>query len=348
MRAFCQRCEKDVEVDAAAPRCPTCLRQSTLVVGAASRGLRDARSAPVPPRAAPMPKVTSVGLTFVAFGFLLVSMVPLELTSWMTLTDLCFVGATVGGLFLLRRAGYFSEKPKATASKGALVVGGVVFGLLAAVGFWGSFSLLLDPLAPQPAHRFGPSHGWGLGTMGLGMAVMIAQLSRALLGKLFERTPELRSQGTLVPIEGAGPNLTEARAYRDGAQRKVVTLEDAAAALAGLPGVHVRIDGLRLIVSGKRGRSPMTLTAAARPELELGKVRVETSDELLALAVSHALLPLLGPHGLELEGDLIAVDGSLTRAELDVAHLQRMGKRIERNQAKLDELFEELKRKTGP
>ena len=94
MRAFCQRCKKDVEVDAAAPRCPTCLRQSTLVVGAASQGLRDARSAPARPPAAPLPKATSIGLTFVAFGFLLVSMVPLELTSWMTLTDLCFVVAT--------------------------------------------------------------------------------------------------------------------------------------------------------------------------------------------------------------------------------------------------------------
>lgn len=344
MRAFCQRCEKDVEVDAAAPRCPTCLRQSTLVTGAASQGLRDARSAP----AAPRPKPASVALTFVAFGFLLVSMVPLELTSWMTLTDVCFVVATVGGLLLLRRAGYFSEKPKATASKAALVIGGVVFGLLAVAGFWGALSLLLDPLALQPAHRFGPSHGWGLGTMALGISVTIGQISRALLGKLFERAPELRSQGALVPLEGAAPNLTEARAYRDGAKRKVVTLSDAAAALAGLPGLHVRIDGLRLVVSGKRGRSPMTLTAAEGPELELGKVRVETSDELLALAVSHALLPLLGPHGLELEGDLIAVDGSLTREELDVAHLQRMGRRLERNQAKIEELFEELKRKTGP
>jgi len=64
---------------------------SHLLMGAASQGLRDARSAPVRPPAPPMPKAASIGLTFVAFGFLLVSMVPLELTSWMTLTDLCFV-----------------------------------------------------------------------------------------------------------------------------------------------------------------------------------------------------------------------------------------------------------------
>jgi hypothetical protein len=174
--------------------------------------------------------------------------------------------------------------------------------------------------------------------------VVIGQLSRALLAKRFARPPELRSKGALVPLAGAGPNLTEARDYRDGAKRKVVTLADAAVALAGLPGVKVRVDGLRLVVSRKSDRSPMILSVPERAEIELGKASIETSDEYLTVAVSHALVPLLGPHGLELEGDVIAIDGTLTREELDLAHLQRMGKRLERNQAELERQFERLKR----
>lgn len=284
-----------------------------------------------------------MGLALAAFALLVVSMVPLELTSWMTLTDLCFAVATASGLGLLRHAGFFSQQPKATASKAALTIGGIAFGLLAALILCGALSLLAHPLAPQAAHRFGPSHGWGLATMALGVTVVTGQLSRMLLTKRFARDPELESVGALVTLPGVGPKLTEARDYREGARREVVTLDEAAAAIARLPGVRARVEGLRLVVSRKVERSSMTLSAPERAELVLGKVAVQTPDELLALEVSLALLPLLGPHGLELEGDVIAIDGALTREELEVAHLQRVGRRLERNQAKLMELTSRLR-----
>jgi hypothetical protein len=337
MRAFCERCKKDVEVDPENPRCPTCLRQSSLVMGEAPRP-------PSTPPAAPPPKAGSLGLALGGFALLLLSMVSLELTSWMTLTDACFVVGTVGGLFGMWRSGFFSQEPKATASKTALTIGGFAFGLLAAFVFWGALALLVEPLAPQTSRRFGLSHNWGLATMMVGLTVVIGQLSRALLVKRFAQPPAPRSKGALVPLAGAGPNLTEARDYRDGAKHKTVTLAEAAEAIGALPGVKVRVDGLRLVVSRKADRAPMILTVADRAEIELGKASIETSDEFLAVAVSHALLPLLGPHALELEGDVIAIDGTLTREELDLAHLQRLGKRLERNQAELERQFERLKR----
>lgn len=345
MRSFCRRCDREVDVQAEDPRCPSCLRRSDLVPGEAQRGgpSTSPPDAAAPPAAAHRTPA-SLGLTAAAFVLLLLSMVPLELTSWMTLTDLCFVLAATGGSLVLQRSGFFTERPAATASPTALAIGGLSFGLLAALVFAGALALFSDPLAPQSARRFGPSHGWGLGTLALGVAVVIGQLSRMLLVKRFGRPPVATSHGKLVPLAGAGPALGEARDYRDGPRPKVVTLAEAAAALAALPGVRARLDGLRLQVKRTSDRSTLTLTAKNRPAIELGEASIETSDEHLALWVSHALLRLLGPHGVEIEGEVIAIDGSLSREELDIAHLQRMAKRLSRNQAELIELAERLKR----
>lgn len=356
MRAHCTRCDQTVEVDAEDARCPKCLRRSTLE--RSNEQPRPARiprlpgsepaQGPAPETARATPTAASVGGLLAAFALLFGAMVPGHLTTWMTVPDACLtLGLIIALIWAWRRRFFDLQGQSVTARRGAQIVGGSAFALVTAALLVGAFMLLRDPLALEPGRRLGPTHGWAMGAMLVGLAVFTGQLARLLLAKLFARAPELRSAGALLPLRGVAPPLTEPRAYREPALPRVVSLDDLARALASLPSARVDIDGSRLLVRRPPNRSPLVLTVERRGDVRLGAATLETPDEHLAIAVCFAFVPLLGPHCLALEGDDIVIDGSRSLEDLDLDHLRRMGQRLARGQAELEALFDKLRERGG-
>jgi len=289
-----------------------------------------------------------VGGVVAAFALLIGAMVRSDLTTWMTVPDACLTVGVVLALLWARRSGFFDRRGQSvTERRGAQIVGGGTFALLTAALLIGALMMWRDPLALQPGNRLGPTHGWALGLMLVGVAVFTGQLARLLLAKLFVREPELRSKGTLEPLRGVAPPLTEPRAYREPAIPRVVSLDDLARALVSMPSARIDVDGSRLLVRCRPNRSPLVLTVANRDDVRLGAATLETPDEPLAIAMCHAFVTLLGPHCLVLEGDDIVIDGTRSLEELDIDHLHRMGRRIERNQIVINKLFDRLRERDG-
>jgi protein-S-isoprenylcysteine O-methyltransferase Ste14 len=354
MRAHCTRCDLTVDVDAEDARCPKCLRRSTLKRGdrqpastfepRSSEPVR--RSTPEAARGAP--GAALVGGSVATLALLVCATSRSDLTPWMTVTDACLIlGLIIALLWAWRRRFFDLHGQGVTARRGAQIVGGSAFALVTAALLFGAFMMLRDPWALEPGRRLGPTHGWAMGLVLIGMAVFTGQIARLLLARLFARTPELRSAGALVPLRGVAPPLTEPRAYREPALPKVVSLDDLARALASVPSTRIDVDGPRLLVRRAPNRSPLVLTVESRGDVRLGAATLETPDEHLAIAVCFAFVPLLGPHCLTLEGDDIVIDGSRSLEDLDVDHLHRMGQRLARGQVELEKLFDRLRERDG-
>ena len=82
-------------------------------------------------------------------------------------------------------------------------------------------------------------------------------------------------------------------------------------------------------------------------DVKVGHAKVETRDEFLALHVSHALVGLLGPHSLTLDGEVFVVDGSKSTGELEQAQLIRMNARLVAGQRELEDMLEKLRKQEG-
>ncbi len=191
----------------------------------------------------------------------------------------------------------------------------------------------------------GPTHGWADGVFALGIAVLIAQLARMLLSRVLRRggarSAALRSVGHLWPLEGERAAVAAPRGYREGAREQPVTLAAIAVVVGAIPGVRTRSDATRLQVFRAPNRTPLVLSVEAPERVTLGHVSIETTDEELALAVCHSLVPVLGEHCLELEGDMITIDHVHPLEQLQREHLHRVMRRLEKGQATLERMLAE-------
>ena len=284
-----------------------------------------------------------------AFLLLILSRVPFALTDWLTVADLCFVVGTLGGLGAAKHAGFFREKASATSSKTAQIIGGSLFGLLAVGSAWFAVVSFADPLVMSEARRVASTHAWSLGVSSSGFAIVVGQLSRMLFGKLFARSESSSSSGELLPLVNSDAARVDPKGYRDGGQPIVVRISDVAKAIEdGVSDARVRLRKNRLTVQRGQAKTMYALTVSDPDRVALGAVKLSTSDEFLALHISHALVPLLGGHSLVLERDTIVVDGSRSTELLERDQLMRMNARLIAGQQEIEVMLEKLKRQDRP
>jgi hypothetical protein len=125
---------------------------------------------------------------------------------------------------------------------------------------------------------------------------------------------------SLTPIVKTGDvALAEPDGYRDAkpapARRRFATLDGLSAAL-GLLGCKVRRFGKRLHVS-TRAREPVEITASSPSELTLEGLEVLAADVSAAISVAYALVKILGPLRMTIDGTAVDIDGSASRADVE-------------------------------
>ena len=74
---------------------------------------------------------------------------------------------------------------------------------------------------------------------------------------------------------------------------------------------------------------PLDIVVSDAERVRFGGMWIETPSDELAIAVCHALVPLLGPHELDLEGSTIVVDGETAPQKLTKDHLERRSAELE-------------------
>jgi hypothetical protein len=170
---YCIDCQ--ILVDSAAPRCPKCLRRSTLV--------QDAAVAVAPS------KRTSGGeialLLVLAFALRAGAYVRKPLLDWMTVGDACvtlvIAVALIWFVSRVRKEGVETIKATATIP---LVIGGTVIGALALAMGTGAIWLASSPLEMSHGRRTPALHGWTWALLSGVFALMIGWLSSLLWRKL--------------------------------------------------------------------------------------------------------------------------------------------------------------------
>ena len=137
-------------------------------------------------------------------------------------------------------------------------------------------------------------------------------LGRKLAGPL----PDPPRPASLRPFEAVSP--APGVGYRDDDapnRPRMATVAAIGKALGEIPGVRVRRAGEHIVVTRKKARETVIITARDE-EVGAGELRFRHDGAGLAIEAAHALATVLGPVELTLDGAPVVVDGSRHPDEL--------------------------------